>query len=924
MRKFFYFVIFFSVSVFLVLSSCSKVDQNTNKSINLFVSSILPPELNNTSEIERSQFEKIESTESFNLTLNLSKMTVKILSGDKVVYSYSTSFSKNINFSTDEITSGNYTLKVEIYDVSNKLVILGEVDVELTYGDNFITIQTKFANGTLNLIITNQLIEEFELSEFEISGYLESSDLSFYYNQTDFSSVTELYPGVWDVTFVATLTNKNDLNNKRKVVKTFSFELYPAELKEIQILINDVTVIEINNLILPYIDPVRALSAEYSRSENSLLLKWDYDQPANFKIYKKVGNYYSYIGETSEHSFKIVDINKNEYLYYVNAIYNGKESGLTEINVFNDFYKLNIVDHKYFNLNKSSDIFIYNNYAFVSRVGEGLSVIDISNPNIPNVLNNYKNFGSVYDVFIKENYAYLACYSRLKIVDITDIMNPIEIGHFDAERVTKVIVSGNYAYINYEDKDILIIDITDPTEPRRIASIYLSYSIKGIFISGDYLFVARGSNGLTIIDISDPFYPKTLVNYDTPGYVEDIYISGSYAYVADGSNGLLILDISNIPNIQKIGSYDTLGYAQSVFVEGNYAYVADGSNGLVIIDITNPINPVKVKRFTTTGNAYKVYLLNSFAYIAEGAGGIEIIDVKDPINPKFIKHLNLMQSNEVFFKENYLYVTDELNGLMIFEVIDPFNTKLVSWLNVSGLSRGVFVEGNYAYIANDSNGMLIVDISNPASPINIGNFDTIGKVYDVFVIGSHAYLADYNNGVTVLNISDPTNIQEIGNFDTSGYAYKLYVSGNYAYVADGSNGLLILDISKAIPELIGSFDTSGTAFGVYLLGNYAYVADGSNGLVIIDVSNPFSPKKVGNFDTSGIAYDVFVLGNFAYVADDENGLLVVNISDPTNPKQYGYIDTSGNTLGIYAYEDYAYVADYNNGLLIIDIYDFVN
>ena len=60
-------------------------------------------------------------------------------------------------------------------------------------------------------------------------------------------------------------------------------------------------------------------------------------------------------------------------------------------------------------------------------------------------------------------------------------------------------------------------------------------------VSGGYAYVTDGYSGLVIIDISDPTNPVQAGHYDTVGDAVGVAVSGGYAYVADGDNGLVIL-----------------------------------------------------------------------------------------------------------------------------------------------------------------------------------------------------------------------------------------------------------------------------------------------------------------------------------------------------------------------------------------------
>jgi hypothetical protein len=117
--------------------------------------------------------------------------------------------------------------------------------------------------------------------------------------------------------------------------------------------------------------------------------------------------------------------------------------------------------------------------------------------------------------------------------------------------------------------------------------------VQGVAVSGNYAYVADRDAGLLVIDISNPTNPQRVGGCDSWGG-NRVAVSGNYAYVADGSAGFQVIDVSNPANPQRMGGYDTSGGAWGVAVSGNYAYVAVYFHGLEVIDVSNPASPWRI------------------------------------------------------------------------------------------------------------------------------------------------------------------------------------------------------------------------------------------------------------------------------------------------------------------------------------------
>jgi hypothetical protein len=220
-------------------------------------------------------------------------------------------------------------------------------------------------------------------------------------------------------------------------------------------------------------------------------------------------------------------------------------------------------------------------------------VLDVSNPSEPKQISQFKHSlcntcGLYYDqtgyacgTHVCDQYAFIACaYAGLLIIDISDPSDPIEVGHFDMTNATCVQVSDKYAYV--ADLGLRILDVSDPSSPKEVGYYDTPGVAFGVQIVDNYAYIADDWCGLRVVDISDPVYPKEVGYFLTPGYAWCIHVVDSYAYVAACEAGLRIIDISNPSNLEEIAYYDTPAEALYAYVAGSYIYIADAASGLQI------------------------------------------------------------------------------------------------------------------------------------------------------------------------------------------------------------------------------------------------------------------------------------------------------------------------------------------------------
>ena len=154
------------------------------------------------------------------------------------------------------------------------------------------------------------------------------------------------------------------------------------------------------------------------------------------------------------------------------------------------------------------------------------------------------------------NYAYVGCgptsgqdtNSGLRVIDISDPRHPQTVGSFiTPSSVTAVAVSGSHAFLAVEqdwtdvsaaEPRVLIIDVTNPAQPRKIGIHYGGLSPVALSILGHTCFLAAGLFGwdhiplgaaLELIDVSDIYSPKHQSSFADPPYASELTVDGNYA-----------------------------------------------------------------------------------------------------------------------------------------------------------------------------------------------------------------------------------------------------------------------------------------------------------------------------------------------------------------------------------------------------------
>jgi len=585
---------------------------------------------------------------------------------------------------------------------------------------------------------------------------------------------------------------------------------------------------------------------------------------------------------------------------------------------------------------RAYDVEIEGNYAYVASSANGFAVLDVSNPLDPRTLAIKKGalMTNAHGVAVSGNYAYVVDegIGGKGVLAIFDISNPAILGEPACVALSStgsatgkaVAVWGNYAFVATGGKSLVVVDISNKSNPAiAVDSIVLtSTSPTGVAVAGGYIYVADMDSGLAIIDIAtihdvSPtiIYCPTGHGIDDEYWYNDVVIvdtdTTDYAYVTAYVGGLAVINITN-PALPGIPSYTTFpGLAVGVAVAGDSALVADElESRLAIFDISNPAAPGTPEFCVMSHAPHAVDMAGDFAFAAADYSGIAVVDISNAAHPATPVSRTLdYATSAVSIRGNFAFLAATYNiYLGIINFSDPANPGIPSYIATASMIPDVVSSGNFVYVANNT-GLSIVDVSNPLAP-GSPVYCELDAASGVAVAGDFAYVTSGASGLAIVDISDPLVPMHIAYVNTPGNALDVVIAGHYAYVADESYGLAVIDISDPDkPVLVTSLVTTGTARDIALAGDHVFIADGVSGLAVIDISNPEVPGTVVYQATAGEADGVAVSGGYAFIASNARGLSILDISNLADPQLViDYPSWTGYAKGVTIAGRYAYVA----------------
>ena len=605
--------------------------------------------------------------------------------------------------------------------------------------------------------------------------------------------------------------------------------------------------------------------------------------------------------------------------------------------------------------------------AYLADYDYGLQIIDVSRPELPEIINPIDNSLNAIDIEMLDGIAYVLEKSSLHLIDVTNpyLPNKISSSHIPGSAECLTVVD-SIAYVANKSK-VLLISVINPSQPELINSI----NIPGVDVKvlGNIAYIAN-KDGLYVIDVSNPFQPNIITTIDIPDPVE-ITIANDIVYSVY-SDGLAIaslpIEIKNIsvnsdkkisfkvPSTCKSGDYSFIVYNETdvktkidalSFVETmpdlhvnpkyhNYKVIQLGEISTPqIYTITNYSNSLLfIESISITGKDSSNFLfqkntcLNDYYLEPSQKCNVEIIFASNKIgiNNSILSiktnsddsvyesrlsgfgYKNLFQNKLSSSLSGYDYGVIDVNSSSLAKTFTIYNKSLMS-IELEPLSITGTNQTDYELINDQCSGIFL-------SSSEACNLQVVFTPKSCGSKNAMLFISSKNDRFSQLELS------LFGSGKTDSELKVLSVEPNIGIVNNNMdatiNGEGFTEDSNVYICMNESYVMdSVNAKSVVVNNEIAYVAAGWGGLKIIDMSNPFQPKIKSTLDLAGYIKGVLISDNILYALNDVE-LYIIDINNPNNPEIIDSLNAPAKHTGIYVADGIAFLG-YNNSLEIKDI-----
>ncbi len=340
---------------------------------------------------------------------------------------------------------------------------------------------------------------------------------------------------------------------------------------------------------------------------------------------------------------------------YISTRSDSNNSNYGEFQILNISDPQNITKAASINWSGSTDaldVVVNANQAYIAR-GSTVYAYNITNPNSPQQLDTLSVGAVANELFLNENYLYVATDNSSKELQVIDVTNPANIfltGQYDLSgslRATDIKVRGDRVYVSTRSNsgpELYIINFADVANPVLMGYYEVGADVYSFSIVGPYalLGTALSTEELRVVDISYPATVKYVSSFDLSGDIYGMTANCSNIYAGTTGNNQEFFIVSTLVTNCD---YASSGYLESSTFDTGSDHVA---YNWIKWTGTSPVNTAIKFQLATSNNVAGPWSYigpdgSSSSYYTNGAG--ELINYNSHLNKRYARYKLFLENN---------------------------------------------------------------------------------------------------------------------------------------------------------------------------------------------------------------------------------------------------------------------------------------
>jgi hypothetical protein len=472
--------------------------------------------------------------------------------------------------------------------------------------------------------------------------------------------------------------------------------------------------------------------------------------------------------------------------------------------------------------------------------GTGIEVWGISNLTSPHRL-SYVYLPPIMDIAVQDTFLYAIGYQQdsLRIFNVADPHNPVQVGACADSGINGMYVAGEYCYLA-DQYGLYVVDVSDPHNPQRVGAVG-GFEALAVTVRDTLCFVGTYTSefALRVYNVRNPATPipvGSLAGIEA----HDIYLPPTCDTVLYTPK-LHVINIANPASPRQIGFVDCPGWDYGVVAVPtlNFALVADYFKGMVAVNISNPIAPLVDTMAFAGDEARDITIDNGKAYVASYHAGLQILDVGDPTRPSYLGSYDTAGTSGVVrsatAKDSFAFTSWPMPRMLSMDVTDPHHPlRAAGCAGMFNPPEDMVVRDSFVYVVG-VNRFQIVNVARPREPVLVGT--SAGDGVAIVVQDSFAYTAA--GAIRITNVARPDSPFVVS---TIGRASRnLQLLDTLLVCAPGP--VMWFDVTDpTAPVLVDSIDLGHSVYGLTAVDTIVYASTAGNLLYAISIADLHGPR----------------------------------------------------------------------------------
>lgn len=494
-----------------------------------------------------------------------------------------------------------------------------------------------------------------------------------------------------------------------------------------------------------------------------------------------------------------------------------------------------------------------------------------------------------------------------------------------ASEVIEMVARDGRLYILYPN-NLLVFDEATSQKPKLLGGAFLvEDDLRGFAMVDRRAWVSQGGTNLLVFDLSNPADPRRIASHRVPRAVNQMVASGKLIYAGDDLHGVTIYDAADPARLTALGSFPAAGARKRMVVSGDRVHVLSGQLGLLAMDVHDPANPRPLwSDFSALARQTRDLLATPTHLLTiNSAGLLQVFPNTESGPPSPISELSLSTDlglePRLAQSGNQLLVTSASKGFWIVYIGNPNSPQAMGLrahvAHVGSSFLGVATGTKTAMFAMDSGvllGLPLGDLAN--APLEM--IWKSRRIYAQPAIRGNLLALPIGQGVTLYDIGNPGQMRKLGGFPSSASNLDLGFSGDRLCVMERDSGTLkVYDTAApSTPRELGRHDShSQQTIGFVVADKLAHTLDSASGYRVFDVGGAAPPTLLSNYtEARGRASSsLLVSGDLVAVvspwSSSETLVKVLGLENPKNPIQTQYFTLNYPLAAAAFHEGHLYV-----------------